>query len=49
MEARAVPLRLVGHVETSEDVIVLVQEKRRSSMKVDSGAGVEETALRDLG
>lgn len=49
MEARAVPLRLVGHVETSEEVIVLVQEKRRSSMKVDSGAGVEETALRDLG
>lgn len=49
MEARAVPLRLAGHVETSEEVIVLVQEKRRSSVKVDSGEGVEETALRNLG
>lgn len=49
MQARAGWLQLIGCVKTSEDVIVLVQEKKRRSVKADSVERIEETALRDSG
>lgn len=43
MQARAVQLQLVGCVETNEEVIALVQEKRkRRSIKESRGKGAEE-------